>query len=80
MNGAIAEPSVRMISAPSRIRKMMIGASHHFFRVFRKLQNSERIDIFDIALPPLLQYCFDVRRGLTAGTFDAISPAHRFAL
>jgi hypothetical protein len=63
MNGAIAEPSVRMISAPSRIKKMMIGASHHFLRVFRKLQNSERIDIFDIVLPLNLQNVFDSRHG-----------------
>jgi hypothetical protein len=61
MKGAIAEPSVSMINAPSRIKKIMIGASHHFLRVFRKLQNSPRIEIFDIVFPLFRQKSFDVR-------------------
>ncbi len=44
MKGAKAEPSVRMMSAPSNINKMMIGASHHFFLTLMKSQNSLRMD------------------------------------
>lgn len=31
MKGASAEPSVRTINAPNRIRKIVIGANHHFY-------------------------------------------------
>jgi len=48
MNGAKAEPSVRIIKVPKRARKIMIGANHHFLRTFRKSQNSERIESFDM--------------------------------
>jgi len=44
MNGATAEPSVKIINAPSRKRKMTIGANHHFLRTLRNDQNSEIID------------------------------------
>jgi len=44
----MAEPSVNTIKAPNRMRKKMIGASHHFFLVFKKSQNSNRIESFDI--------------------------------
>jgi hypothetical protein len=44
----MAEPSVRVIRAPNKTKKIMIGANHHFFRIFKKLQNSIIIDIFDI--------------------------------
>jgi hypothetical protein len=51
MKGAIAEPSVRTIRAPKNTRKIIIGASHHFLRIFRKLQNSDIIESFDILFP-----------------------------
>jgi hypothetical protein len=44
MNGAMAEPSVKIISAPKRNRKITIGANHHFLRTLRKPQNSLIID------------------------------------
>jgi len=37
-------PSERIINAPSRNRKMRIGASHHFLRSLRNDQNSKIID------------------------------------
>ena len=40
MNGANADPSVRTINAPNNIKKMTIGANHHFFPVLRNSQNS----------------------------------------
>jgi len=51
MKGAIAEPSVRTIRAPKNTRKIIIGASHHFLRILRKLQNSDIIESFDILFP-----------------------------
>ena len=59
MNGAIAEPSVKIIAAPNRTRKKMIGANHHFFRILRNSQNSKSIESFesfDIACSQLLEF------------------------
>ena len=56
MNGAKAEPSVRTIKVPNRTRKKNIGASHHFLRTFRKSQNSDKIESFDIACPQLFEF------------------------
>jgi len=50
-NGATAEPDVRNISALNSNRKIMIGASHHFFLTFRKSQSSRRIANFPIDTP-----------------------------
>ena len=46
----MAEPSVKTISAPSNIRMITIGASHHFFRTLIKSQNS-------LTIPNLLNLC-----------------------
>jgi len=51
MKGATAVPSVRKIKNPNKKRKIIIGASHHFFLSDKKSQNSLRIDSFDIAYP-----------------------------
>ena len=56
INGAIADPSVRTIKAPKRARKITIGANHHFLRTFRKSQNSESIESFDIACSQLFEF------------------------
>ena len=48
MNGAIADPSVRTIKAPKRARKIMIGVNHHFLRIFKKYQSSDKIESLDI--------------------------------
>ena len=48
INGAIADPSVRIIKAPKRARKITIGANHHFLRTLRKSHNSKNIESFDI--------------------------------
>ena len=48
MNGATAVPSVRKIKNPNRNRKIIIGASHHFFLSDKKSQNSLKIDNLDI--------------------------------
>ena len=48
MNGATAVPSVRKIKNPKRNKKIIIGASHHFFLSDKKSQNSLNIDSFDI--------------------------------
>jgi len=45
MKGASADPWVRIIKPPSNIKKISIGASHHFFLTLRKSQSSDRIDI-----------------------------------
>tara|TARA_Y100000294_G_C8267014_1_gene221230 strand:+ start:145 stop:459 length:315 start_codon:yes stop_codon:yes gene_type:complete len=58
MKGAITEPSVRIIRNPKRARKIMIGASHHFLRTFRKSQNSKSIDSFDTIYPNALKLFF----------------------
>ena len=42
-----AVPSVRKIKNSNKNRKIMIGASHHFFLSDRKSQNSFKIDNFD---------------------------------
>ena len=47
MNGATAVPSVRKIKNPNRNRKIIMGASHHFFLSDKKSQNSFKIDNFD---------------------------------
>ncbi len=54
MNGAIADPSVKIIRAPNNTRKIMIGANHHFLRCFRKSQNSDKIESLDIFIAPTL--------------------------
>lgn len=55
MKGAIAEPSVSIIKTPRSSRMIIIGASHHFFLSFKKLQSSKSIDILDIPLNLLPQ-------------------------
>ena len=35
MNGATAVPSVRKIKNPNKNRKIIIGASHHFFLLIK---------------------------------------------
>lgn len=54
MNGANAEPCVKMISPPRRMRKNKIGASHHFLRIFRKSHNSDKIESLLIVLPKIV--------------------------
>lgn len=54
MNGASAEPCVKMISPPRRMRKNNIGASHHFLRTFRKSHNSDKIESLLIVLPKIV--------------------------
>src|SRR6267143_6916555 len=44
MNGARAEPSVTTRIKPSVRSRTTMGASHHFLRTRKKLQNSRRID------------------------------------
>ena len=51
MKGATAEPSVKIISAPSKKRRIMMGASHHFLRTFKNSQNSIIIDNLLINFP-----------------------------
>ena len=48
MKGANAGPSVRTISVPNSIRKIIIGESHDFFWTLRKTMNSLKLDSFDI--------------------------------
>ena len=52
----MADPSVRIIKAPKRARKIMIGANHHFLRTLRKSQNSESIESFDIVCSQLFEF------------------------
>lgn len=54
MNGATAEPSVKIINAPNKTRKITIGANHHFFRTFKNSQNSDIIDSLLIRQPPIV--------------------------
>ena len=48
-------PSVRKIKNPNKNRKIMIGASHHFFLSDRKSQNSFKIDNLDKFFPLLIK-------------------------
>ena len=48
MKGATAVPSVRKIKKPNKNKKIIIGASHHFFLSDKNSQNSFKIDNFDI--------------------------------
>lgn len=48
MNGAMAEPSVRITNAPKISKKKIMGANQNFLRTFRNLQNSDIIASFDI--------------------------------
>ncbi len=48
MNGAKAEPCVRTIKPPSKIKKITIGNNHHFFRTRRNFHNSDKIEILDM--------------------------------
>jgi len=41
--------------APSNIKKIMIGANHHFLRTLRKSQISRMIESFDILNPQLFE-------------------------
>ena len=43
LSAIIGEPSVKTINAPNKARKIIIGANHHFFRTFKKSQNSATI-------------------------------------
>lgn len=45
INGAIADPDVKIINAPNNDKKIIIGASHHFFLTFKKSQSSRKTDI-----------------------------------
>lgn len=40
MNGAKADPSVKIIKNPNSNRNTTIGVSHHFFRAFKKAHSS----------------------------------------
>jgi len=51
INGARAELSARTSIVPNSIKKIIIGASHHFFRALRNPHNSPKIDSLDIILP-----------------------------
>src|ERR1700731_348632 len=48
MKGARAEPSVRTRIKPRVRSRTTIGASHHFLRTRKKLQNSRRIENFPL--------------------------------
>src|ERR1043166_859739 len=61
MKGARAEPSATTRINPSVSSRMMTGASHHFLRTRRKLQNSPKIDNF----PFILELLFVVFRRRT---------------
>lgn len=43
MNGARAEPSVKMISKPRSRSSIRRGASHHFFRILMKAHSSAKM-------------------------------------
>ena len=45
MNGATAEPSVKTIKVPKRMRTVMTGSNQNFLRSLRKVQNSVRKSI-----------------------------------
>jgi len=55
INGATAEPSEKIISAPKSKRKMIIGANHHFLRTFRKSKNSLIIESLLMGNSPFLE-------------------------
>lgn len=44
IKGASADPWVNIIKPPKIIKKMIMGASHHFFLTLRKDHSSDRID------------------------------------
>ena len=48
MNGAIAEPSARIIKAPNSTSTIIIGYKYHFLFSFINAMNSVKIDNFDI--------------------------------
>jgi hypothetical protein len=50
MNGARADPSVRTMKRPNSTRAAIIGPSHHFFRTFIYIQNSETMPNFRFIL------------------------------
>lgn len=50
MNGARADPSVKIIKAPNNTKKMMMGVSHHFFLTLKNFQNSTKIDNLECAM------------------------------
>lgn len=52
MNGAMAEPSVKITNSAIKSRNIKIGASHHFLRSRRKSQNSFKIYKLDINTTP----------------------------
>ena len=52
INGAMAEPCAKNSKAPSSSSIITIGISHHFLRTFRKVQNSTKIENFDISNTP----------------------------
>ena len=50
-HGESAEPSAKIINAPSSKSETIIGISHHFFRALRNSQNSVIIDSLPISIP-----------------------------
>ena len=49
MNGATAEPWLKIIRAPKRTRTNNIGNNQYFFLAFKKSQNSFKNHIIKIA-------------------------------
>ena len=48
MNGAIAEPWLKIINAPKIIRTNNIGNNQYFLRTFRNFKNSFKNEIIKI--------------------------------
>ena len=57
MNGATAEPWLKIIRAPNNTRTINIGINQYFFLTFKKSQNSLKNHIIKIAVS-LYSYFF----------------------
>ena len=80
MNGATAVPSVRKIKNPNKNRKIMIGASHHFFLSDRKSQNSFKIDNFDKFFSLLIKTVSHNLDSIHALCFEYSNKIHYFLI
>src|SRR5437660_603129 len=73
MKGARVEPSVTIRIKPRVSRRTTMGASHHFLRTRKKLQNSRRIDNL-----PLIRIVFRNLPATARPCAAASNYSHRF--
>ena len=66
MNGATAEPWLKIISPPNKARTIIIGNNQNFFRTIRNFQNSIKKLILKLVLHTTVSIVFIYPIGITS--------------